>query len=330
MSYLQQFGISRISPLNNHTKYHCSPDSKNEAGECVGWDYEQERKQQEEKGVATNIVDNNNEYSKEQLADYSYDNGYNIAGENTFGLTRDEMEAAVTKGETAKSLDMIKGGKEWENSSYNTQPKKGYDRRGNPMTLREGDKVTFDGKVVEDKDGKKFKPGINEVQTGLDFASMIDPTGLVADGLNATISGARSIGAFARGDYEQAKKFGKAGLASTFFMLPSTDIGKVGKFNKMMSSAGKTKLVSKTNKYRQPIFQKHSDFTNMARGVGNFALRKGRDTKLNKAVSSNVSTFFGGSKASQFIGKKLAENTTSAKGIKNYSKLQSSNKEKES
>ena len=322
MSYLQQFGVNRISPLNNHTKYHCSPDNKNEAGECVGWDYEQERKQEEKKGVATNIIDNHNEYTKEQLADYSYDNGYNIAGKNTFGLTKDEMKAAITKGENSKSLDMIKGGKEWENSSYNTQPKKGYDRQGNPMTLREGGKVFFDGKEVEDKDGQEFKAGVNEIQTGLDFASMFDPTGFLADGINATISGARGIGALARGDYESAKKIGKAGAASTFFMLPGTDMGKVGKFNKMMSSAGKTKFVSKTGKNHQPIFQKDSNFVNMAKGLGNFALRKGKDTKLNKAVAS----LFGGN----FIGKKIAENTTSTKGIKNWSKLQNSDKEKES
>jgi len=328
MSYLQQFGVSRISPLNmtkEPTENEIKWGYKGPDGWVDGTEYTDPNSEYNTEGAgankATDIINKNNQYSEEQLGD----DGYNASGQNVFGLTKDEMKAAVTKSENSKSLDMIKGGKEWENSSYNTQPKKGYDEKGNPMTLREGDKVTFDGKVVEDKDGKKFKPGINEVQTGLNFASMVDPTGLIADGLNATISGARSVGAFARGDYEQAKKFGKEGLASTFFMLPGTDWGKVGKFNKMMSKAGKTKLVNK-----QPIFEKHSDFTNMARGLGNFALRKGQDTKLNKAVSSNVSSLFGGGKASQFFGKKLAENTTSTKGIKNYSKLQNSDKEKES
>ena len=56
-----------------------------------------------------------------------------------------------------------------------------------------------------------------------------------------------------QGDYESAKKFGKAGVASTFFMIPGTDIGKVGKFNKMLSKGGKTRYVSKTGKYKQPI-----------------------------------------------------------------------------
>jgi hypothetical protein len=329
MPYSQSFGLNRSSPLNNHTKYHCDPGNKNEDGECVGWEYYQDKKK-EEKNPASNIIDKNNKYSKEQLADYSYDNGYNIAGENTFGLTKDEMEAAVTQGENSKSLDMIAGEETWENSPYNTQPKKGYDRQGNAMRLHEGEKTTFDGQVVEDKDGQKFKAGIDEVQKGVEFASMIDPTGFIADGLNASISGVRGIGALAQGDYEQAKKFGKAGLSSTFFMIPGTDIGKVGKFNKMMGSVGKTVKRSRTGKYKQPIFQKDSNVVNMAKGLGNFALRKGKDTKLNKAVSSNISSFFGGGKASQFVGKKLAENTTSAKGIKNYSKLQNSDKEKES
>ena len=153
--------------------------------------------------------------------------------------------------------------------------------------------------------------------------SAVDPTGFLADGLNASISGVRGVGALAQGDYDQAKKFGKAGLTSTFFMIPGTDIGKVGKFNKMLSKGGKTRYVSKTGKYKQPIFQGESKFANIARGLGNFSLRKGKDTKLNK----NIASLFGDG----FVGKKVAENTTSVKGIKNYSQLTDSDtKEKKS
>ena len=331
MSYLQQFGLSRLSPLNTSEKVGYwdgakskwfNPDDEGHDGRTqADRDKEIDKIAGGEKSdyfssnPANDIINKNNQYSKEQLADYSYDNGYNIAGENTFGLTKDEMKASITKGETSKGLDMIKGGKEWKNSSYNTQPKKGYDRQGNAMKLHEGDKVTLDGQVVEDKDGQKFKAGVNEVQTGLEFASMVDPTGFVADGLNAVVSGARGVGALARGDYESAKKFAKAGAASTFFMIPGTDIGKIGKLNKFGKSKGRV--------YKPGMFMPESSKRNISRGFTNFAFRKGKNTKLNK----NVASLFGGN----FVGKKVAENTASVKGIKNYSQLTDSDtKEKKS
>jgi len=309
MSYVQRFGLSRKSPLNGHTKYHCGPDFKNEAGECVGWDYEQKRKEEKKKGVANNIIDKQNKYTKEQLADYDYDNGYNIAGKNIFGLTKADMEKERKISDVKRQINEVSTGK------VGKEVKEGFDPDGNPSVTKRKDGTYVYGDQVVDapKDGQKFKAGIDEVQTGLDFASTIDPTGFLADGLNASISGVRGVGALAQGDYEQAKKFGKAGLTSTFFMIPGTDIGKVGKFNKMLSKGGKTRYVSKTGKYKQPIFQGESKFANVARGLGNFSLRKGKDTKLNK----NIASLFGDS----FVGKKVAENTTSVKGIKNYSQL---------
>jgi len=309
MSYVQRFGLSRKSPLNGHTKYHCGPDFKNEAGECVGWDYEQKRKEEKKKGVANNIIDKQNKYTKEQLADYDYDNGYNIAGKNIFGLTKADMEKERKISDVKRQINEVSTGK------VGKEVKEGFDPDGNPSVTKRKDGTYVYGDQVVDapKDGQKFKAGIDEVQTGLDFASTIDPTGFLADGLNASISGVRGVGALAQGDYEQAKKFGKAGLTSTFFMIPGTDIGKVGKFNKMLSKGGKTRYVSKTGKYKQPIFQGESKFANVARGLGNFSLRKGKDTKLNK----NIASLFGDG----FVGKKVAENTTSVKGIKNYSQL---------
>jgi len=323
MSYTQHFGLSRKSPLNDHTKYHCGPDYKNDAGECVGWDYEQKRKEEEKKGVANNIIDKQNKYTKEQLADYDYDKGYNIAGKNIFGLTREEMEKERKISDVKRRKEEVSTGK------VGPEIKEGFDTDGNPsLTKRKDGTYVYGDQVVDaPKDGQKFKMGADEVQTTLDFASVVDPTGFLADGANALISGVRGAGALAQGDYESAKKFGKAGAASTFFMIPGTDIGKIGKFNKMMSKAGKTRYISKTGKYAQPILETEGKLTNLFRGVGNFSLRKGKNTKLNKKVSSNISKFFGGGKASQFVGKKAAANVTSAKGIKNYSKLEDNEKQ---
>lgn len=318
MSYVQRFGVSRKSPLNDHTKYHCGPDFKNEAGECVGWDYEQKRKEEEKKGVANNIIDKQNKYTKEQLADYS-DEGYNIAGENVFGLTKADMEKGRKISDVKRQINEVSTGK------VGKEVKEGFDPDGNPSITKRKDGTYVYGDQVVDapKDGQKYKAGLDEVQTGLDFASMVDPTGFVADGLNAVISGGRGIGALAQGDFETAKRFGKKGAASTFFMVPGMDFGKVGKFNKMLSKGGKTSMISRTGKYAQPILQGESKFANVARGFGNFSLRKGKDTRLNK----NIASLFGDG----FVGKKIAENTASAKGITNYAKLQDGDaKEKKS
>jgi|TARA_R100000030_G_scaffold14356_1_gene9473 hypothetical protein len=341
MSYTQRFGLSRKSPLsyefdeNQKVGYYDSAkkawisknDPRHDGRTYADRDKEVAKIARGEDSdmfraaPASDIINKNNQYSKEQLADYDYDKGYNIAGKNIFGLTREEMQ----KG--AELEDVKRRRKEVSTGKVGPEIKEGFDPDGNPsLTKRKDGTYVYGDQVVDaPKDGQKFRAGLDEFQTGLDIVSTVDPTGFVADGLNAITSGARGIGALAQGDYESAKKFGKAGAASTFFMIPGTDIGKVGKFNKMMSKAGKTRHVSKTGRYKQPIFEKESNIQNLLRGVGNFTLRKGKQTKVNK----NVASLFGGGK----IGKKIAENTTSAKGIKNYSKIQDSDsvdKEKES
>jgi len=328
MSYAQRFGLSRKSPLsfdkNQKVGYYDSAkkawisknDPRHDGRTYADRDKEVAKIARGEDSdmfraaPASDIINKNNQYTKEQLDDYDYDKGYNIAGKNIFGLTKEEMQ----KG--AELEDVKRRRKEVSTGKVGPEIKEGFDPDGNPsLTKRKDGTYVYGNQVVDaPKDGQKFKAGLDEVQTGLDFMSVLDPTGFVADGLNATISGARGIGSLAQGDYESAKKFAKAGAASTFFMIPGTDIGKVGKFNKMLSKGGKTRYVSKTGKYKQPIFEKESNVQNLLRGVGNFTLRKGKNTKLNK----NVASLFGGN----FVGKKIAENTTSAKGIKNYSKLQ--------
>jgi len=103
MAYAQGFGLSRnsptisSSPLNRHTITHCDEDSKNSAGECVGFEYYQ-KKDAEDK--------------KKALADKALQ-------EKTGPLTDAEqtkkdtdMLTAVSKGEA----EWAKDGKSW--SSY--------------------------------------------------------------------------------------------------------------------------------------------------------------------------------------------------------------------
>jgi len=100
MAYAQHFGLSRNSPLNTHTKYHCGEDSKNSAGECVGWEYYQdEEKRNAEKNQANEDL-------------------YNLKGPLTNDQQTDRdmmMISAVSKGEREWGKD----GKNW-----NTYPPK--------------------------------------------------------------------------------------------------------------------------------------------------------------------------------------------------------------
>jgi len=310
MSYVQRFGLSRKSPLNKSYRQKLKDGDIEPSESDKKWGYTGP----DGKVTGTEYTDPNSEYNTvgagKDRGTWDPKGGSDGKGGYTKSAFSDEEL------ETAKKISNVKRKiKEVSTGKVGKEVKEGFDPDGNPSVTKRKDGTYVYGDQVVDapKSGQTYKTGMDEIQTGIDFASMIDPTGFVADGLNASISGIRGVGALAQGDYEQAKKFGKAGLTSTFFMIPGTDIGKVGKFNKMLSKGGKTRYVSKTGKYKQPIFQGESKFANVARGLGNFSLRKGKDTKLNK----NIASLFGDS----FVGKKVAENTTSVKGIKNYSQL---------
>jgi len=89
MAYAQHFGLSRNSPLNTHTKYHCGEGSKNSAGECVGWEYNQgEEKRNADKTQANEDL-------------------YNLKGP----LTDDQQ----TKRDMMMISAVSKGEKEWGN-----------------------------------------------------------------------------------------------------------------------------------------------------------------------------------------------------------------------
>ena len=154
-------------------------------------------------------------------------------------------------------------------------------------------------------------PSLDDVQEGLDYASLIDPTPL-SDGLNLSISGTRAAVAAATGDVQGAKRFGKKALASGFYMIPGTDVGKLGKLNKFGKSKGRV--------YKPGMFMPESSKRNLGRGITNFAFRKNKNTQLGNQITAGISGALGNNKVSGVIGSKASE-LVSGKGIVKSSKV---------
>jgi hypothetical protein len=289
MSYVQRFGLSRKSPLSNEN------ESKTPSSDVFGdLDY----KTQSERGMS------DSEYSDQyemgnihnpvldgviMRSGVDYDDFYNKYGEDA--NFEEHMKKNLTPEEYKRSLA--------ENFSkdpyYEDIMRKGLEGRSDYSSA---------SNIIP-------TPSVDDVQAGLDYASVIDPTPL-SDGLNLAISGTRAGIAAATGDVQGAKRFGKKALASGFYMIPGTDVGKLGKLNKFGKSKGRV--------YKPGMFMPESSKRNLGRGITNFAFRKGQNTKLSDKIKSGISGALGNNKVSGVIGKKTSE-LVSGKGIVKGSKV---------
>ena len=294
MPYTQRFGLSRLSPLNLTEK--------------------------EEENPASDIIENNNNKSN---SNFTID-GTEYKTQSEWGMSDAEYAKHFEDDNIHDpTLDevVIRQGVDYEkNPDFEENLKKN-------LSKSEYQRLNSDNPDPYKKDllhkgiyGRSDyssvgniipTPTLDDVQAGLDYASLLDPTPL-SDGVQLGISGVRGAHAYATGDMEGAKRFGKKALASGFYMIPGTDVGKIGKLNKFGKSKGRV--------YKPGMFMPESSKRNIGRGVTNFAFRKSKNTKLTDQIKSGVSGLLGNNKVSALVGKKTSE-LASGKGIVKGSKV---------
>lgn len=301
MPYTQSFGFSRLSPLNMTEK--------------------------EEENPASDIIENNNNKSNS-----SFDiDGTEYKTQSEHGMSDEEYAKYFSEGSIHNPiLDevVIRQGVDYEENPdfeqnlKNNLSKSEYQRLNsdNPDPYKKDllYKGTYGRSDYSSASNIIPTPTVDDVQAGLDYASLLDPTP-ISDGLNLGISGIRAGAAAATGDVQGAKRFGKKALASGFYMIPGTDIGKIGKLNKFGKSTGTAYKASKSGKYKTNMFIPESSKRNLGRGFTNFAFRKNKNTQLGDKISSGISGAVGNNKLGSFIGGKTSE-LVSGKGIVKASK----------
>jgi len=149
MAYAQHFGLSRNSPLNTHTKYHCGEGSKNSAGECVGWEYNQGKEKR----------DTEKNQANEDL--------YNLKGP----LTDDQQ----TKRDMMMISAVSKGEKEWgkDGKNWNTYPLK---ERPNGWSL-----ANAKGPDGQDQGNTFAEEDLNKAQKAVELRDKQDKLGVTKD-----------------------------------------------------------------------------------------------------------------------------------------------------
>ena len=300
MPYLQRFGLSRLSPLNMTEK-------------------------EEEKNPASEIIEDNNNESNSDLAEFKTQSERGMSDSEY----RDQYEMGNIHNPTLDGV-LIRSGVDYddfynkygEDADFEEHMKANLTPDQYKRSLAENfqDDPYYDQIMKRGLEGRSDyssasniipTPSLDDVQEGLDYASLIDPTPL-SDGLNLSISGTRAAVAAATGDVQGAKRFGKKALASGFYMIPGTDVGKLGKLNKFGKSKGRV--------YKPGMFMPESSKRNLGRGITNFAFRKNKNTQLGNQITAGISGALGNNKVSGVIGSKASE-LVSGKGIVKSSKV---------
>jgi len=343
MPYTQNWGISRNalqSPLNNNgDKLIPYWDAENRKWYNVGDEGHDGRTEADHKKrieqIKSDIYDKPvDEIGKEPEKKWTKDpknwetwpvserpSGWSLTGsKNPDGTDSDnafteyELDSASKISENKKSQAMLKGGEEWENSEYNTQPKKGYDHQGNPMTLHEGDKVTFDGKDITESYNRKLsgklsvEDQMDNAQAALGVGGFHPMFGWAADSANALLSGGRGVASlFGVGEKSAQHHFGK-GFSSLTYAAPGFgDIKALDKINKY-SKAFNNFTRGKGSNYLSggvDMFKPNSKTRDFVRGAASWAFGKNKDTKLGNTIKNMFGKNVGGTMAA----------ATSSKGI---------------
>ena len=346
MPYIQQWGVSRSqspfsalqSPLNNHNKYHCDPGNKNEAGECVGWEYSQNKK--EEKKPETKYTKDPKDWNtwppSERPSGWSLPGSKNPDGsdsDNSF--SKDELEEANEAVDLKRRQDMVAGGDTWKNSELNMQPEEGTDYFGNTMTVHKDGKTYQGGEDVTDAYNRKMEgkstteEKLDAAQTSLGAAGFVPKLGAIPDLLNATISGVRgTAGLFGLGERSAGDYYGDA-LWSTAYAVPyagdylagTTKGGKVLKnLSKWSKGTDKFYSASKSGKWNQPMYVPPTASNTLNRGLYNFIARKNKNTQYGNLLEGTFGKDTGGT---------IAAVTSGKTGVKNIAKSTDTEDQKE-
>tara|TARA_R100001369_G_C3295593_1_gene164758 strand:+ start:14 stop:1204 length:1191 start_codon:yes stop_codon:yes gene_type:complete len=280
MAYAQRFGLSRNSPLlkEGPSKSDLKWGYKGDNGWVDGTEYS----------------DPKSEYNTE-----------GAGKDNMIGsFTDEELNSAKKSVDLKTKIDQVKGGDTWENSKFNTQPKKGFNENGEPVKYSSGDQVFLGDKNITEEHNKKFnKAGgskqtventLDNTQSLLGVGGFTPGYGFFSDAANSAISAGRGFGAMlGYGDKSAGEHFKEAGK-SAFYSVPGYgDVAALSKFtkgSKMINNYNKgnhlRKMVTSTGKYAQPILQSESKIGNLLRGASSFAIGKNKNNKIGSAVKT--------------------------------------------
>jgi len=359
MPYTQNWGISRNalqSPLNNNEQvgYWDSEKSKWFNPGDEGHDGRTQADRDKEIDQIVENVKSGKTTEKKPETEYTKDpkdwstwpaserpSGWSLPGAknpdgtdsgNTF--TKDELSKASEISENKKSQAMLKGGEEWENSEYNTQPKKGYDRQGNAMQLHEGDKVTLDGKDVTESHDRKLRGELSaedqmdNVQAALGVGGFHPVFGWAADSANAILSGGRGIASyFGAGDKSAGHHFSKMKDSAWYAAPVLGDIKALDKVNKY-SKALNTFTRGKGSTYLSggvDMFKPNSKIKNTLRGLTSWAIQKNKDTKLGNKFKNLFGKNVGGTLAAATSSKGLVKGEEAVDTLSNYASASAEN-----
>lgn len=282
MSYLQQFGVSRISPLNLTEK---------------------------EENPASNIIEENNfkTQSEHGMSDAEYAKYFSEGSIHNPVLDDVVVRSDVDYEENPDYEENLK--KNLSASEYKRTLSE--DFKNDPYKKELLHKGEFGRSDYSSASSIIPTPALEDVQEGLDYAGMVFPP---ADLLNMSISGAMATGNLLQGDFDSAAKHGKRFVKSGVSSVPifgdkfaaGTKLAKLNTFGK-----------SKGAIYKPGMFkpEKAFDSRNITRGFTNFALRKGKNTKLSDNVQKGIQTVLGKNKPGTFASEKITENFLSGKPI---------------
>jgi len=291
MAYVQRFGLSRKSPLSNED------ESKTPSSDVFD---NLEYKTQSERGMSDSEY--RDQYEMGNIhnpaldgvimrSGVDYDDFYNKYGEDA------DFEEHMKKNLGPELYKRSLAENFTKDPYYEDIMRRGLQGRSDYSSFS---KIMPSGKI---------DVSLDDVQEGLDYVGMAFPP---ADLVNMGISGVRAGGSLLSGDMEGLKKHSKRGLKSGVATIPifgdtfaaGTKLAKLNKFGK-----------SKGTIYKPGMFKPESMQRNIGRGVTNFALRKGKDTKFSSNVQKGLQTVLGTSKPAQFVSKKFTENFLSGKPI---------------
>lgn len=349
MPYSQSFGLSRLSPLNNNgDKLIPYWDAENRKWYNVGDEGHDGRTEADREKRIENIkseiydkpkktVDEKpkNKWTRDpknwetwphaerptgwSIPGAKNPDGTSVGDKNNFNEY--ELDSASKISENKTSQAMLEGGESWENSERNNQPKKGYDDQGRPMTLHDGEKITFDGEDITESHNRKLsgklstEDKLDNVQAALGVGGFTPGYGLFSDAGNALLSTGRGVASmFGVGNKSAMHHFKNAG-ASTVYAFPGAGdiaaLNKVNKYSKKLNqftrSTGSTYQASKSGKWAQEMFKPNSSLRNNLRGLTSWAVGKNKDTRFGNKIKQMFGKDVGGTIAAATSSKGLVK-----------------------
>jgi hypothetical protein len=346
MAYAQQFGLSRNSPLSKRYADKLKDGDIEPSESDKKWGYTGP----DGKVTGTEYSDPKSEYNTVGAGKGrgAWDPKGGSDGKGGYSeaiFTDKELSDAKKQVDLKTKIDQVKGGETWKNSKYNKNPKLGFNEDGQATYNSRGDKMFLGDEDVtkeyyenHNKAGGKnqtFGNKLDYAQEALDYAGLATGVGAIPDLFNSAISGVRGAVDYASGGDNYKQHFKDSGRRALYAaplvgdsMMLANKANKFSKLNNkynigrnILKNPTLNKAINTTSKgtKKRPSGEQllsfgEGAFTNAARGFGNFAFRKNKNTKINSMAQNFLKNKGFGDKFSKLGAEQLGK-LTSAKGL---------------